>query len=92
MTVRELLKYGEKRALEYNKEESAIKLLLMHFLGKESYDLIMSMDNDVQEDLSKKFKNGVNIYVEENIPVQHIIGYEYFYGYKFICFININVH
>ena len=84
MTVRELLKYGEKRALEYNKEESAIKLLLMHFLGKESYDLIMSMDNDVQEDLSKKFKNGVNIYVEENIPVQHIIGYEYFYGYKFI--------
>lgn len=84
MTVRELLKYGEQLAINHNKEASAIKLLLMHFLEKESYELIMNMDKAVDETLVAKYKKGVSLYVEENIPVQHIIGYEYFYGYKFI--------
>ncbi|QVK18243.1 peptide chain release factor N(5)-glutamine methyltransferase [Mycoplasmatota bacterium] len=84
MTVRELLKYGEKLAIDHNKEGSAIKLLLMHFLEKESYELIMNMDKAVNETLAAKYKEGVSLYVIENIPVQHIIGFEHFYGYQFI--------
>lgn len=84
MTVRELLKYGEKKALEKDKEPSAVKLLLMHFLNKESYDLIMNMDKTVSLEDINRFKAGLTQYVDENIPVQHIIGYVYFYGYKFI--------
>ncbi len=84
MKVRELLRYGEKLALDHDKEESAIKLLLMHFLNKESYELIMNMDEEVDIEKETAFKEGVSLYIYKNIPVQHILGYEYFYGYKFI--------
>jgi len=83
MKVRECLKYGENKALENGKENSAIKLLLMHFLEKESYELIMNMDQEVSPLQEEAYIKGVDQYVYENIPVQHIIGYEYFYGYKF---------
>lgn len=84
MTVKELLKYGENLAISNNKEESAIKLLLMHFLEKESYELIMNFDDEVDNDKEENFKKGVHQYIFDNVPIQHIIGYEYFYGYKFI--------
>lgn len=83
MTVRELLKYGEKKALDNNKEVSAIKLLLMHYLEKESHELILNMDMIVEEEKVKKFMEGVSLYIYKNIPVQYIMGYGYFYGYKF---------
>lgn len=84
MTVRELLEYGNRKAHAFNKEESAIKLLLMHFLQKESYELIMMMNEEVDKEKEDAFKQGVELYVEKGIPVQHIMGYVYFYGYKFM--------
>lgn len=84
MTIRELLKYGEKLASTHDKEDSAIKLLLMHYLNKESVDLILNMDKEVSTLEEEQFKDGVNLYIYENIPVQHLIGYEHFYGHKFI--------
>lgn len=84
MTVRELLKEAEILARENNKEDSAVKLLLMHYLKKESYELIMNMNEEVSLEGELLFKDGVNKYIYDNIPVQHLIGYEYFYGYKFV--------
>lgn len=84
MTVRELLKEAEILARENNKEDSAVKLLLMHYLKKESYALIMNMNEEVSLEGELLFKDGVNKYIYDNIPVQHLIGYEYFYGYKFV--------
>ncbi len=84
MTVRELLKYGEQLAVYHHKESSAIKLLLMHFLNKESYELIANMDEEVKRDLELDYKKGVRLYIEDNIPIQHIMGYVYFYGHKFL--------
>ncbi len=84
MKVRELLIYAENLANENNKEDSAVKLLLMHYLNKESYELIMNMNEEVSIEEETFFKEGVNKYIYDNIPVQHLIGYEYFYGYKFV--------
>ena len=38
-TMRELLNWGEKFALENRKEDSAVKLLLMDATQKESYEI-----------------------------------------------------
>ena len=38
----------------------------------------MNMDKTVPIDKINNFKEGLKKYVEENIPVQHIIGYQYF--------------
>ena len=83
-TMRELLNWGEKFALENGKEDSAAKLLLMHVTEKESYEILADMNMSVSNDKVEEFERYVKMYVENNIPVQHIMGYETFFGHKFI--------
>lgn len=82
--MRELLNWGEKFALENGKEDSAVKLLLMHVTEKESYEILADMNMSVSNDKVEEFERYVKMYVENNIPVQHIMGYETFFGHKFI--------
>jgi len=83
-TYREVLRINEKYALDNNKEDSGVKLLLLHFSKMTSSDLILHMDNEMPEEEYQDFLYGVDRYITRNVPVQHIIGYEYFYGHKFI--------
>lgn len=83
-TYREALKINEQYALDNNKEDSGVKLLLLHFSRMESPDLLLNMDTEMPEDIYKDFLYGVDKYIVHNIPVQHILGYEYFYGHKFV--------
>lgn len=83
-TMRELLNWGEKFALENRKEDSAVKLLLMDATQKESYEILADMNMVVPQEQVEKFEHDVHLYVEDNIPVQHIMGYETFFGHKFI--------
>ena len=83
-TMRELLKWAEDYALENGKEDSAVKLLLMHVTGKESYEILADMNMEVPQEQVEEFERSVKTYVEQNIPVQHIMGYETFFGHKFI--------
>lgn len=83
-TYREVLRINEQYALDNNKEDSGVKLLLLHFSNMTSADLIINMDTEMPEDAYNEFLYGVDRYITKNIPVQHILGYEYFYGHKFI--------
>ena len=83
-TYREVLNINEKYALDNFKEDSGVKLLLLHFSKLSNADLLLSMDQQFPEVEYKEFLYGVDRYVTQNIPVQHIIGYEYFYGHKFV--------
>lgn len=82
-TIRTLLLTAEKKAINLGKEESAIKLLMQHASGKEGYELIANLDTILTEEQIKQFENNVIKYLEENIPIQHLIGYETFFGYEF---------
>ena len=82
-TYREVLKINEKYALDNYKEDSGVKLLLLHFSKLSNADLLLSMDKQIPQEVYDEFLYGVDRYVTQNIPVQHIIGYEYFYGHKF---------
>lgn len=83
-TFREALKINEQYALDNNKEDSGVKLLLLHFSKMSSANLLLSMDEEMSEEIYNDFLYGVDRYIANNIPVQHILGYEYFYGHKFI--------
>lgn len=83
-TFREALKINEQYALDNNKEDSGVKLLLLHFSKMDSADLLLGMNNKMPDDIYRDFLYGVDRYIAKNIPVQHILGYEYFYGHKFI--------
>ena len=82
-TIRELLLTAEKKALKVSKEESAIKLLMQHATGKESYDLVANLDEILPSNKVEIFEKNVSKYLEENIPIQHLTGYETFFGYAF---------
>jgi release factor glutamine methyltransferase len=83
-TYREVLQINEQYALDNNKEDSAVKLLLLHFSGLSTADLLLSMDEEMPKEDYDNFLYGVDRYITQNIPVQHILGYEYFYGHKFV--------
>jgi release factor glutamine methyltransferase len=72
-TYKEALKINEQYALDNNKEDSGVKLLLLHFSKMSSTELLLSMDNEMPEDIYSDFLYGVDRYIAKNIPVQHIL-------------------
>lgn len=83
-TYREVLKINEQYAIDNQREDSGVKLLMLHFSKMSSANLLLSMDKNIPKKIYEDFLYGVDRYIVKNIPVQHIIGYEYFYGHKFI--------
>ena len=82
-TYKDVLQINEKYAIDNNKEDSAIKRLLLHFSNMDSSDLILNLNEEMPKEVYDEFLYGVDRYIIKNIPVQHIIGYEYFFGYQF---------
>jgi len=83
-TYRDVLRINEKYAVDNFKEDSAVKILLLHFSKMESSELLMKIDEEMPTEIYDEFLFGVDKYIVRNIPVQHITGYEYFFGHKFI--------
>ncbi|MCD6482144.1 MAG: peptide chain release factor N(5)-glutamine methyltransferase [Candidatus Izimaplasma sp.] len=83
-TYKEILRINEQYALDNQKEDSGVKLLLLHFAKIDSATLLLSLDEEMPEELYQDFLYGVDRYIAKNIPVQHIIGYQEFYGHNFI--------
>ncbi len=84
MKYSEILKKYEKLSHEKQKEVSALKLLLMHVTSLSSTELIIKIDEEMEEVAANKFEKEAYKYIYENVPVQHLVGYDYFYGYKFV--------
>ena len=83
-TYKEVLQINEQYAEDNNKEATAIKILLMHFSKMESADLLLQFDEEMPNEMYNDFLYAVDRYIIKNIPIQHITGYEYFFGHKFI--------
>lgn len=83
-TYREVLKWAENHAINSNKEDSAVKLLLMHVTNKESYEILADMNRVMPAGQIDEFTKLVHAYVGDSIPVQHLMGYETFFGRKFV--------
>ena len=83
-TYRQALNQANKLLRRNNKEASAAKLLLLHFSDLEPQDLYLKFDEEMSDLTYNNFIEGLDKHINQNLPVQHIIGYVYFYGYKFI--------
>jgi release factor glutamine methyltransferase len=82
-TFRQALQINEQYAIDNGKEDSAIKRLLLHFSKMDSSEMLLRFDEEMPDQVYQDFLFGVDRYIIKNIPVQHIIGYEYFFGYQF---------
>jgi release factor glutamine methyltransferase len=83
-TYREILRINEQYALDNDKEDSAVKILLLHFAAMTSSELLLHLDDEMPDDQYQDFLYAVDRYVTKDIPVQHITGKEWFFGYEFL--------
>ena len=83
MTYQQLINYGRKLAKKNNLEEEGIKLLVLELSNLSGAEFLARIKEDVPIDIENKIINAFNEYISGK-PVQHIIGYSYFYGYKMI--------
>lgn len=83
-TYRQAIEKANKLMRRKNLEASATKLLMLHFSGLEPTELYLSYEKEMPEDKYRAFFIALDKHLNDNIPVQQIIGYVYFYGYKFI--------
>ncbi|MDY0294600.1 MAG: peptide chain release factor N(5)-glutamine methyltransferase [Acholeplasmataceae bacterium] len=84
MTLEALLKLAYKKVNEKSGEEEAAKLLLMELSGLDPHTFFMSMKETVNPELEDQFLTKLDLYINEHIPVQHLIGHSYFFGYPLI--------
>ena len=71
-----------KRALEKGLEKEAIKLLMLELSGKSGAEFVSMLHDELPMEEEERLVKEIDKYIIDGIPVQHIIGYTYFYGYK----------
>ncbi len=84
MNYQKLLQEAVEKAIELDKEEGAVVLLLQHACKMSPNDFYKKMFEEVNTDFLKEFKKLLELYLYENKPVQYLIGTSCFYGYDFI--------
>src|SRR5690606_36541595 len=81
--IYEALKWASSFLQENGRDENIGELLLCHYLGLNRAQLLAEVREELDEDVKQKFVHAMNEVVR-GIPVQHIIGYEEFYGRRFL--------
>lgn len=84
MKIQEFIRHKENEALDHDKEESAVVLLLEHVLKLETQALYVKMNDEITNEEINKFDELWNQYLNDNKPIQYLIGTSCFYGYDFI--------
>ncbi len=84
MTYEQYLRKQSKLAVNLNKEVEAVKLLMLELSGLNGAAFLASFKEEIPAALLSKYDEALEKYFHHNYPVQYIIGYSYFYGYKMI--------
>jgi release factor glutamine methyltransferase len=84
VTYESLLRLAYKKVAHKNKEEEAAKLLLMELSKLDPHEFYLSMKEDVDQDFISLYFDKLDQYLNFDIPIQHVIGHSYFYGYEWI--------
>ena len=83
MTYKKFIKLMEEKAIENEKEESSVVLLLERILNINSSKLFLIMNDEIKEDEINKFNELFDKYLYNNEPIQYLVGKSTFYGYDF---------
>jgi len=88
VTYEALLRLAYKKVREHQGEEEAAKLLLMELSTLDPHAFYMAMKDSVSDELKENYLHQLDQYLINHIPIQHLIGHSYFYGYL----LKVNEH
>lgn len=84
MTYEELLRLGIKKANEYNMEEEAVRFLLLETYTGSQASFYTNLKEEADYNIELLFLKRLDEFLINKIPIQHLLGYAYFHGHKFI--------
>ncbi|WP_339226507.1 peptide chain release factor N(5)-glutamine methyltransferase [Oceanobacillus sp. FSL K6-2867] len=80
----EVLRWASLFLEKHQRESRVAEILLQHYLGVDRQQFYMLMREPVPAEIVDKFKAAIEQHAKTGIPVQHLTGYEVFYGREFI--------
>lgn len=80
--IYEALNWASSFLKTNNRDENAGDILLQHYLQTTRSNLLASLHDELDDDKWEEFQKAIHLHVK-GIPVQHITGYEEFYGRRF---------
>src|SRR5699024_11322585 len=75
---------------KHGRDPHIAKILIEHHVQVDSDTFHMILRDEMEEKQYRAFMSDVKEHVDTGIPVQHLVGYEYFYGRGFT--VNAHVH
>lgn len=84
----EVLKWASLFLEEHGREQKVAEILLQFHLGLSKSEFFMNMREQVPAQVWELFETDIKQHATTGIPVQHLIGYDEFYGRKF----QVNEH
>ncbi len=79
----EVLNWAFSFLKEHKREENVAHLLMKHFTEADSNTYYLNMREVIPETVIEAFSNAIKVHVKTGKPVQHMLGYETFYGRNF---------
>jgi len=83
VTYEQLLKLAYQKANLHHKEEEACRLLLMETSNQDAHQFYLQFKQEVEPSFVDRYLTLLDQYLIHHIPVQHLIGHSYFFGYSF---------
>lgn len=65
------------------KEESLARFLLMYMLDESSQLFSNKLSEQLSKEIEEKYFSLIEKYIREDVPLSHLVGFEYFYDRKF---------
>lgn len=88
MNFSKLVNEYKNKCNDFNVPEQTVMYYLLEICQREDINLYMNFNEEIPSGILEEFEKGM-LRIFNHEPVQHVIGYSWFYGYKFI--VNPNV-
>lgn len=82
-TFSKIVKQYEKRCDSKDIPTETVMAYLTELSQRERYNLYLHFEEEMPEELEKEFKEGMERILNYE-PMEHVLGYSWFYGYKMI--------